>query len=164
MLEERGGWFVVNVKDARWARNEEFGTICRLEPAGAAFPQVGINIFVLEPGKPNCRYHREAAQEDLLVLAGRCRLLVNGEERTLETWDFVHFPAGVTHVVVGLDEPCAVLFTGHRELPDVELFYPASELARRYNAESPRPTPDPEVAYSDVTRRQPVGAPRWPLG
>ena len=162
MLEERGGWFVVNVKDARWARNEEFGSICRLERAGEPFNQVGINIFVLEPGKPNCRYHREEAQEDLLVLSGRCRLLVNDEERMLETWDFVHFPAGVTHVVVGIDgPPCAVLFVGHREVPE-ELFYPESALARRYGAESPQPTPDPAIAYSDVEKREPIEDPVWP--
>ena len=163
MVEERGGWFVVNVKEARWVRNEAFGTMARFEPADAPFPQVGINVFLLEPGKPNCRYHREDAQEDLLVLSGRCRLLVNGEERILETWDFVHFPAGVTHVCVGLPgPPCAVLFIGHREEPDVALFYPKSDLARRYNAEAPEPTPDPEVAYSDVERRQPIAAPSWP--
>ena len=162
MLEERPGWFVVNVKDARWARNDAFGWICRLENAADPFPQIGINIFVLEPGKPNCRYHREAAQEDLLVLTGRCRLLVNGEERMLAPWDFVHFPAGTSHVVVGIDEPCAVLIVGHREEPEVELFYPADGLARRYNAESPTPTPDPEVAYADVARRQPSEAPEWP--
>ena len=162
MVEERGGWFVVNVRDARWARNEEFGSICRLEPADAPFPQVGINIFVLERGKPNCRYHREEAQEDLLVLSGRCLEIVNGEERTLETWDFVHFPAGVTHVVVGLDEPCAVLFVGYRDDPE-RLFYPASELARRYGAEAPEPTPDPAVAYADVKKRELVASPRWPL-
>ena len=163
MLEERGGWFVVNVRDARWARNEEFGSICRLEKDGEPFPQVGINIFVLEPGKPNCRYHREAAQEDLLVLAGRCRLIVNDEERMLETWDFVHFPAGVTHVCVGVDDgPCAILFSGHREDPE-ELFYPESALARRFNAEAPEPTADAKAAYADVKRREPIEAPPWPL-
>jgi hypothetical protein len=66
----------------------------------------------------------------------------NGEDRTLETWDFVHFPAGVTHVVVGLDGPCAVLFIGHREDPET-LFYPESELARRYGAEAPSRPPIP---------------------
>jgi len=163
MLEQRGGWFVVNVREARWARNDEFGSICRLEKADDPFPQVGINIFVLEPGKPNCRYHREEAQEDLLVLSGRCRLIVNDEERMLETWDFVHFPAGVTHVCVGVDDgPCAILFIGHRDDPE-ELFYPASAVARRYNAEAPEPTADPEVAYADVHRREPIEKPLWPL-
>jgi uncharacterized cupin superfamily protein len=163
MLEERDGWFVVNVKDARWKASSAFGKLCIFEKVGDPFPQMGIHIFVLEPGKPNCRYHREGAQEDLLVLSGRCRLLVNDQERMLEPWDFVHFPAGVSHVVVGTDEPCAVLFIGHREDPEV-LFYPESTLARRYNAESPKPTPDPKVAYSDVEPRVPMEAPEWPLG
>ena len=109
MVEERGGWFVKNVRDASWSRSEDFGRICAFDD-GEPFPQVGIHIFVLEPGKPNCRYHREEAQEDFLVLSGRCKLLVNGEERPLQTWDFVHCPAGVSHVFVGDgDGPCALL-------------------------------------------------------
>ena len=164
MVEERDGWFVVNVKDARWFGNAAFGKMCSFEKPEEPFPQIGIHVFVLEPGKPNCRYHRESAQEDLLVLSGRCRLLVNGQERVLEAWDFVHFPAGATHVCVGEGEaPCAVLFVGHREPDDVGLFYPASELARRFGAESPEPTADPKVAYSDVPRREPVEAPAWPI-
>ena len=39
---------------------------------------------------------------------------------------------------------------------------PASELARRFGAESPEPTADPDVAYSDVPRRRAVEAPDWP--
>jgi hypothetical protein len=83
----------------------------------------------------------------------------------LEPWDFVHFPAGVTHVVVGAgDAPCAVLFIGHRDPSGTEeLFYPSSALARKYNAEAPQPTDDPNVAYSDVEGRKPCDAPRWPL-
>ena len=54
-----------------------------------------------------------------------------------------------------------MLFIGHREDPE-RLFYPASELARRYGAESPEPTADPEIAYSDVKKREPIKAPHWP--
>ncbi len=32
--------------------------------------QVGINIFVLEPGQPMAMYHWEADQEGFLVLSG----------------------------------------------------------------------------------------------
>ncbi|HEX4824340.1 MAG TPA: cupin domain-containing protein [Candidatus Polarisedimenticolaceae bacterium] len=164
MIKERDGWFVVNVKDARWTRRGDFfGPKGSFERPGDPFPQVGIHVYVLEPGKPNCRYHREEAQEDLLVLSGRCRLLANGEERLLETWDFVHFPAGVSHVVVGMDEPAAVLFIGHRQDPEPALFYPASDLARRYGAEAPEPTEEPAVAYSDTPPRAPSPPPRWPV-
>lgn len=163
MVEERGGWFVKNVRDATWKHNDAFGVVGVFD-AGNPFPQTGVHVFVLEPGKPNCRYHREEAQEDFLVLAGSCKLLVNGEERSLETWDFVHCPPGVSHVFVGTDGPCALLAIGHRPAGDVEkLFYPESELARKYNAEAPEPTPDPKVAYSDVGPRTEVDAPKWPL-
>jgi uncharacterized cupin superfamily protein len=163
MIEERGGWFVKNVEDAAWVGNDAFGKRCRFD-ADDPFPQTGIHIFVLEPGKSNCRYHREEAQEDFLVLAGRCKLLVNGEEHLLRTWDFVHCPPGVTHVFVGVhDGPCALLAIGHRP-PEQKLFYPASELARRYSAETPEPTDDPRVAYSDVKPRVAVEPPVWPIG
>lgn len=163
MLEEREGWHVVNVKDARWYGNPAFGKVCSFEKPGETFPQTGVHLFVLEPGKPNCRYHRENVQEDCLVLSGRCRLLVNGKEKRLGPWDYVHFPAGVTHVLVGEgDGPCAVLLIGHRP-KEHELFYPRSELARGYGAEAPEPTGDPKTAYSDVTPRQEVEPPGWPL-
>ena len=163
MVNERSGWFVKNVRDATWMRNEAFGKKCLFD-ADAPFPQIGIHIFLLEPGKPSCRYHREEAQEDFLILAGRCKLLVNDEERELETWDFVHCPPGVSHVFVGLDRPCALLAIGYRPGEDKEqLFYPASTLARRYNAESPEPTPDPEVAYSNVDARVRIDPPTWPI-
>jgi len=165
MIEERGGWFVKNVKDAEWVRTEPFGLACGFD-VDDPFPQTGIHIFVLEPGKPNCRYHREEAQEDFLVLAGRCKLLVNGEEHAVGAWDLVHCPAGVTHVFVGDgDGPCAILAIGHRPGKDEQkLFYPQSELARKYNAEAPEPTADPRVAYSDVPPRKKADAPDWPVG
>jgi uncharacterized cupin superfamily protein len=162
MIEERDGWFVVNVKDSRWAGNPAFGRRCVLEQRGR-FPQTGVGIQVLEPGKPNCRYHREEAQEDFLVLTGECLLLVNGEERRLKAWDFVHCPPGVSHVFVGAgDGPCAVLMIGHRPAKE-QLWYPESELARRHGAEAPEPTPEPRVAYSDVPRWEEIDPPPWPL-
>jgi len=162
MIEERDGWFVVNVQDANWVESPAFGKVCIFEKEKSKFPETGVHIFVLEPGKPACRYHRESTQEDFLVLAGRCKLLVNGEEKALKSWDYVHCPPGATHVFVGDgDGPCAILAIGHRpEKP--ELYYPALELARRYGAESPEPTPDPKVAYADVKRPEPVDTPPWP--
>ncbi len=162
MIEERQGWFVVNIKDCKWATHPTFGKRCLLEQDGK-FPQTGIGLHVLEPGKPNCRYHREEAQEDFLVLHGEALMLVNGEERPLKTWDFVHCPPGVSHVFVGAgDGPCVMLMIGHRPQQE-QLFYPESELARRHGAEAPKPTPDPKVAYSDVPRWESTEPPKWPL-
>ena len=101
-------WFVVNVRDAHWRKHETFGASCRFETPDAPFEQLGVNIRVLQPGEPNCLYHSESLQEDFLVLAGECLLLVEGEERPLEAWDFVHSPPGTEHVFVGAgDGPCS---------------------------------------------------------
>ena len=61
-------------------------------------------------------YHRENDQEDFLVLAGEALAIVEGEERPLRQWDFVHCPAGTNHVLVGAgDGPCIVLAAGARD-------------------------------------------------
>jgi uncharacterized cupin superfamily protein len=162
MVEEEDGWFVVNVNEGRWFGHPEFGRRCLFEK-NEPFPQTGINLAVLEPGKPACRYHRESAQEDFLVLSGECLLLVNGEERALKAWDYVHCPPGVSHVFIGAgDGPCVILMIGHRP-QEHKLFYPESELARRYGAEAPEPTSDPRIAYGDVGPRQEITPPEWPL-
>jgi len=161
------GWFVVNVRDAEWWTSKDWGSGTVFQSDAAPFQQLGINITVLEPSKPNCLYHSEGVQEDFLVLSGRCKVLIDGEERDLEPWDFVHAPAGTEHVFVGAgDEPCAVLMVGVRERPE-HLLYPKSELAARYGASAEETTPDPRQAYAkygDSERRRPEYWDRLPWG
>jgi uncharacterized cupin superfamily protein len=127
------GWFVVNARDARWWHHDTFGSAVTFE-GETPFPNFGINIQVLEPGQPNCMYHGENAQEDFLVLAGECLLLVEGEERPLKQWDFVHCPPWTQHVFVGAgDGPCAILMVGARPKHE-ELLYPVSDVARKHGA------------------------------
>jgi uncharacterized cupin superfamily protein len=146
------GWFVVNVRDTEWWLSKAFGSGCSFESKEHSFKELGINLSVVEPGQANCLYHSEAQQEDFLVLAGECKLLVEGEERPLKAWDFVHCPAGVEHVFVGAgDGPCVILMTGARP-PDEKLFYPVSELAARYGASAEEATPDPKQAYARFER------------
>jgi uncharacterized cupin superfamily protein len=158
------GWFVVNVADAAWRTSEAFGSVCRFDTRDATFQQVGVNVRVLEPGKPNCLYHSENQQEAFLVLHGRCRLLVDGEERHLTAWDFFHCPAGVEHVFVGGDDgPCAVLMIGARPETDdeEELLYPVSGLAARYGASAEVATVDPGEAYARFARPEPGRPAAW---
>src|SRR5205823_11231379 len=106
-LEPAGeGWFVVNAGEARWWSDEIFGPSCRFEARECPFPQIAFSLRLLEPGKPNCMYHGEEIQEDFLVLQGECLLVIEGEERRLRAWDFVHCPAWTEHVFVGAEEPC----------------------------------------------------------
>jgi uncharacterized cupin superfamily protein len=149
------GWFVVNTRDAEWWVSTAFGSGIVFEAKADEFPQFGINISVLEPDKPNCLYHAELNQQEaFLVLSGRCKLLVEGEERDLGPWDFFHCPAGTEHVFVGAgEEPCAVLMVGARS-GDEQLLYPKSELAAKYGASAEEDTPDPKQAYAPFERAQ----------
>src|SRR5207247_8134780 len=103
-----GGWFVVNVRDAAWLTNEAFGARCVFEADRRVlrrrpdlevrrFGDVGFALAVIAPGQPSGMYHAESNQENFLILAGECLLLVEGEERLLRAWDFVHCPPGTEH-------------------------------------------------------------------
>src|SRR3954465_9609719 len=127
-------WFVVNALEAQWFENDRCGSYVSFDEGRAPFEQIGIGIGVLQPGQANGLYHGENAQEDFLVLSGECLLLVEGEERRLEQWDFVHSPAWTQHVFVGAgDGPCAILMVGARPEKE-ELLYPVSEVARKHDA------------------------------
>ena len=98
------------------------------------------------------------------MLHGKCIAILQGEERPLRQWDFVHCPAGVEHVFVGAGEgPCAVLMIGSRRTD--EPHYPVNALAAKYDASVKTETDDPEQAYADWRREQwrPVSSP-WPPG
>jgi uncharacterized cupin superfamily protein len=154
-------WFVVNLRDAPWFRNEAFGTSALYHPPGE-WPELGVNVGVLEPGKPNCLYHEEDVQEAFLVLAGECILVVEGEERRLRAWDFFHCPAGTKHVFVGAgDEPCAIIFIGGRR-PDAGVAYRVDEVAARHGASPAKDTSEPEEAYRGYPRYEPAPAPAGP--
>jgi uncharacterized cupin superfamily protein len=142
------GWFVVNVRDGRWMTNDVLGAAFIVEGDDAGFDQVGYTIGILQPGQSGGRYHREAAQEDFLVLSGECLLLIEEEERPLKAWDFVHCPPGTNHSFVGAgDGPCVIFMTGAR-LEDKGIVYPRSELAIRHGAGVESDTSSPAEAYA----------------
>jgi uncharacterized cupin superfamily protein len=153
LVPEGEGWFVVNARDARWWRHDMFGLATTFEnEEDAPFKQLGINIQVLAPGQPNCMYHGENAQEDFLVLFGECLLLVEGEERPLKQWDFVHCPPWTQHVFVGAGEgPCGILMVGRRPEQE-ELLYPVAEVARKRDAGVEQETTSGKEAYAPFTR------------
>jgi len=155
LVPSGAGWFVLNARDAKWV-DGHFGAYTRFEGEAARFPQVGVNIGVLAPGQPACYYHGENEQEDFLVLSGECLLLIEGQERRLRQWDFVHCPAWTEHVFVGAGEgPCAILAVGTRLTDDV--VYPRSELALRHRAGVEQETREPREAYAEVPADKAVG-------
>ena len=146
------GWFVVNGRDARWLHSERLGSFCGFEGDGevARFPQFGININVLRPGQALSMYHGEDMQEDFLVVAGTCVLVIEGEERALQAWDFVHCPPWTRHVFVASGErPCVIVGVGARPTSDV--VYPVDPVAQRYDAAALEETRSPREAYARFT-------------
>jgi uncharacterized cupin superfamily protein len=132
--------------------HDHFGSGTSFESREHPFSQLGINVNVLRPGQPLCLYHEEDAQEDFLVLAGECVLLVNEEERPLRQWDFFHCPAGTEHVIVGAGEELSIVLAVGARPEQERLRYPRSELAARYDASAEAETPDPREAYKRFDR------------
>jgi uncharacterized cupin superfamily protein len=148
LTTDREGWFVVNAREARWRDSGSLGCYCDFE-GKRRFPHFGINLNVLEPGQPMSMYHRENAQEGFLVLAGTCRLIVEGEERELKAWDYFHCPPKTDHVIVGAgDEPCVVLAVGARARIRKGFVYPADATAQKHGAGVEKETTEPAEAYA----------------
>ena len=105
-----------------------------------------------------------AETEDFLVLSGEVLLIVEGEERPLEQWDFVHCPPETKHTFVGAgDGPCVLLCASSRQFQKNGPwgYYCADETAAKYNASSPEDTQDGAIAYA---RFAPATATRYPGG
>jgi len=152
------GWFVLNAREARWRHAEGRSALCDVE-GETDFPQVGVNLNVLAPGEAMAMYHWEADQEDFLVVSGEALLVVEGEERPLRQWDFVHCPAGANHTIVGAGGgPCAIVAIGARDRstgPDWG-GYPPDETARRHGVSVDEETTEPREAYARFPARRPT--------
>ena len=167
LVPQGDGWFVVNVADAPWLRNDYFGARTSFEAGGRlanalpelerhSFPQVGVTVYVLPPGRPSTMYHGESGQEDFLVVQGECLLIVEGQERQLRTWDFFHGPPHTMHSFVGTGEmPCVIVMVGARP-PDGTILYERNETALTYGAGVEHETPEPDEADAPF--------PHWRLG
>ena len=160
------GWFTVDAGASEgWVDN---GLTARfLLDSFGEFTQYGVNIQVMRPGAPSCRYHREfTCDETMLVLDGEALLVVQGEERSVRAGDFVHLPAGTAHVFVGAGEaPCAILMVGTRDgsQGDREQWgeYLPDPVAARHGAAVAEHTHLPTVAYATRPPFEPTEAPPW---
>jgi uncharacterized cupin superfamily protein len=155
LVPKGDGWFVLNARETQWWERPGRGVLCEFEGARIEdpldFQQLGINLTLLGPEEPMAMYHRENDQEDFLVLAGKALLVVEGQERALRTWDFVHCPAGTNHLIVGAgDAPCLVLAVGARDRSTGLDWgaYTVDAAALPHGAGVERETTDPDEAYA----------------
>ena len=162
------GWFILDVREARWFETGGRGKTPGLQGRGD-FPQLGLGLVVLEPGEPMSMYHWETDQEDFLILAGEALLIIEGQERPLKQWDFVHCPPGTQHTIVGAGDGRCVVFAvgalenhtigsrvdGTLEGRDDGGAYTVDETAVRHRAGVAQETNDAAVAYARFPRLEP---------
>jgi uncharacterized cupin superfamily protein len=159
-----GGWFVVNAREARWRHREGRGDTVPFtgwsdEECETHFAQLGVGLYVLGPGEPIGMYHREADQEGFLVLAGEPLLLVEGQERPLRPWDYVHCPPGTNHMILGAGEaPSIVLAIGSRAhmAGDDWGAYTVDELAVSHGVGVAEETSEAMIAYARFPEPEPT--------
>ena len=157
------GWFVLNAAEARWIERPGRGVNLPFtgwtdQEAETWFRELGVNLVRLSPGEPIGMYHWEDEAEDFLVLAGEALLLVEGSERALRRWDFVHCPPETRHMIVGAgEEPCLVLAVGSRANQSIGPWgaYTVEESALRHGAGVEAETQDARTAYARFPAPQP---------
>ena len=162
LVPSGAGWYVLGLRDAEWRHADGRGAVCLalddFEGERQA-AELGVNPFVLGPGEAMAMYHWEADQEDFLVVAGEATLIVEGEERQLRAWDFVHCPPNTKHVIIGAGTgPCVVIAVGARERSSEpeSLGFTADELAKWHGVSVDEDTTDPDAVYGQLPPREPT--------
>ena len=146
LVVESDGWFVVNARDVSWIRSEERGQDTDFE-GRQEWTELGFRIQILSPGQRGL-YHGERGQEDFLVVSGECVLVIEGEERHLKAWDFVHCPPWTKHTFVGTGEaPCVIVMAGSRA-GGFEVVYAVNNVAAKHGASVPEETSNPDEAHA----------------
>jgi quercetin dioxygenase-like cupin family protein len=142
------GWFILNLSEISWETVPGGGTWCVFESPDAPSPRLGIGVHVLLPGETPGFYHAENEQEGFLVLSGECIAVVEGQERRLRAWDYLHCPPETAHITIGAgEEPCAILMVGTRSA-DHRIRYLVDAAAAAHGASVRFPTNSPAEAYA----------------
>lgn len=153
------GWFILNVAEIAWETLPGGGTWCVFEPRSARSERLGIGVHVLLPGETPGFYHAESEQEGFLVLSGECVAVVEGSERRMGPWDYLHCPPGTAHITIGAGtEPCAILMVGTRS-PEHAINYIVDAVAARHGASVEHATDSPGEAYAGRPPFRPAPAP-----
>jgi uncharacterized cupin superfamily protein len=155
------GWFILNIGEMAWKTVPGFGTWCSFDAPtkDGDQPGIGVHVHVLMPGEANGYYHAEDAEEGFLVLSGECVAVVEGQERFMRQWDYLHSPPGTAHITVGAGAaPCAILMFGSPD-PNRNVSWIADEVAAKYSASVARTTGDARETYEDLPAAAAVRAP-----
>ena len=162
------GWFVLNARDAQWWERE--GPRSPLRVRGRRLRGCArLRAARDQPHRPRPRradgdvpLGRRTRRTSSCWCGEAVLVMIEGEERQLRTWDFVHCPAGTQHVIVGAgDEPCVLLCVGARGRSTGSQWgaYTVDEAALRHGAGVERETTEPREAYSRFSPGRPDPVP-----
>ena len=144
------GWYVLNAQRAPLQHSPGFGGSDLSFQGDAGSPRWASTSACSSPGAVLHVPPRGPPRRASSSSSGCCLAIVEGHERTLEAWDFLHSPGGTEHVLVGAgDGPCVIVAFGARRQDDGTL-YVASQVAASYCVSVAADTPDPSVAYADA--------------
>jgi uncharacterized cupin superfamily protein len=146
------GWFILNLGEMPWGTVPGFGMWRDFDwgERSSGEPGIGVHIHVLRPGENFGYYHAEEAQEGFIVLSGECLSIVEGQERSMRQWDYLHSPPGTAHVMIGAgNRPCVLLMFGSPD-PRRKIEWIANEVAARHGASVERTTGVDREAYGDL--------------
>jgi uncharacterized cupin superfamily protein len=156
------GWYILNLSEIRWGKLPRHGMWCGFGSPNHESDRIGIGVHILWPGEAPGFYHEESELEGFLVLSGECIAIVEGQERRMGPWDYLHCPPGTRHITVGAgDGPCAILMYGLRSR-EASILYPVEPAAAKYGHSVTTETDDPDVAYAGRPPSERVRSP-WPL-
>ena len=145
-------WYVLNARECPWVEGDKTGLSCGFEDEeNNPFPQLGLNVRILQPGQAIGMYHYEAGQEDFLVLDGEGIAIVESEERALRKWDLLHCEPGAAHMIKATgDRPLLLVCAGARvDPPRNGTVYVADEAARSHGVSVDEDAVDNRAVYAD---------------
>jgi quercetin dioxygenase-like cupin family protein len=145
------GWFILNLAEMPWGTVPGFGAWRDFDwDKQSDGPGIGFHVHVLQPGQPFGYYHAEEAQEGFIVLSGECLAVVEGEERVMRQWDYLHSPPGTAHVTVGAGTgPCVLVMFGSPD-PRRKVEWIADKTAAKHGASVQRTTGIDREAYGEL--------------
>jgi len=143
------GWYILNLAQMRWRGCPGGGAFTSFESGPEPSDRLGIGVHILWPGDRPGYYHAEEDLEGFLVLSGECVAIVEGQERRMGPWDYLHCPPGTAHITIGAgSEPCAILMYGTRT-DGAGIRYLPDPAAARHGAAVQRESDSPQEVYAD---------------
>lgn len=118
---------VVELDEAAWVNGRGYRKQQLVSEEELAAPGSWVQVVVMDAGETIPDHYHKRSREFYRVLAGECRLIVNGETHRLQPGDMLLMEPGDVHRVINEgDEPFTLLVVKANAAPD-DTFWLADE-------------------------------------